>query len=132
LKRYALGRRTIAFTVNVQHAQDLALAFLSKGIPAACVSAKTPVKTTEQIYKQLENAEVLVVCSCMKLTEGFDVPSVSAILLCRPTLSKSLYFQMVGRGLRLSPETGKTDCIVIDPSGNVQRHHYIEDLKKSV
>jgi len=129
-KRYALGRRTIAFTVNVQHAQDLALAFLSKGIPAACVSAKTPVKTTEQIYKQLENGQVLVVCSCMKLTEGFDVPSVSAILLCRPTLSKSLYFQMVGRGLRLSPETGKTDCIVIDPSGNVQRHHYIEDLKE--
>ncbi len=129
-KRYAWGRRTIGFTINVQHAQNLALTFLSSGIPAAYVSAKTPAKTTEQLYKQLEDGELLVLCSCMKLTEGFDVPSVSAIILDRPTLSKALYFQMVGRGLRLSPETAKTDCIVLDPSGNVQRHHFIEDLKE--
>ncbi len=129
-KRYAWGRRTIAFTVDIQHACDLASAFLSSGIPAAYVSAKTPAQTTEHLYKQLESGELLLICSCMKLTEGFDIPSVSAILLCRPTLSKALYFQMVGRGLRLSPETGKIDCIIIDPSGNVQRHHYIEDLKQ--
>ncbi len=129
-KRYAWGRRTIGFTINVQHAQNLALAFLSSGIPAAYVSAKTPAKTTERLYKQLEDGELLLLLSCMKLTEGFDLPGVSAIISGRPTLSKALYHQMLGRGLRLSPETGKTDCIVLDPSGNVQRHHFIEDLKE--
>lgn len=129
-RRYAWGRRTIAFTVNVQHAQDLASAFVSAGIPAAHVSAHTPGNVTGQLYEQLASGALQVLASCMKLTEGFDVPSVNAIILARPTLSKALYFQMVGRGLRLSPETNKVDCVVIDPSGNVVRHHYIEDLKE--
>ena len=128
-KRYAWGRRTIGFTVNVQHAQNLANAFLASGIPAAYVSAKTPAKTTEHLYKQLESGELLLILSCMKLTEGFDVPGVSAIISGRPTLSKALFYQMLGRGLRLSPETGKTDCIILDFSANLDRHGFIEDLK---
>jgi len=118
-KRLAYGRRTIAFTVNVAHAQHLYSAFQSAGIPSAYVHGKTPVKTTERIYQQLADAEILVLCSCMKLVEGFDIPSISAVLSCRPTLSKALYHQMMGRGLRLSPETGKTDCVIIDQAGNV-------------
>jgi len=126
----AYGRTTIAFTINVLHAKHLAEAFQVAGISSAYVSGSTPAKDTGRIYQQLGSGELKILCSCMKLTEGFDVCSVSAILLCRPTMSKALYFQMVGRGLRLSPETDKRDCVVIDQAGNVQRHGYIEELKE--
>lgn len=129
-RRLAYGRRTIAFAVNVTHSQHLCEAFQVAGIPASHVDGKMSVKITNQIYQQLADGDIKVLCSCMKLTEGFDVPSVSAVLLCRPTKSKALHFQMVGRGLRLSPETDKIDCIVLDPSANIQRHGFVEDLKE--
>lgn len=129
-QRLACGRRTIAFTVNVSHARHLADAFMAAGIPAAVVSGATPDKQTKQIYQRLASGEIQILCSCAKLTEGFDLPSVSAVLLCRPTMSKALHFQMIGRGLRLSPETQKVDTIVIDQAGNIQRHGFVEDLKE--
>lgn len=128
-KRLAYGRRTIAFAVSVQHSQNICEAFQAQGIPAAHVDGSTSIKLRNQIYQQLALGEILVLSSCLALTEGFDVCSVSAILLCRPTQSKALYFQMVGRGLRLSPETDKFSCTVLDQSGNVGRHGFIEDLK---
>lgn len=128
-KRLAYGRRTIAFAVSVQHSQNICSAFQTQGIPAAHVDGSTSIKVRNQIYQQLALGEILVLSSCLALTEGFDVCSVSAILLCRPTQSKALYFQMVGRGLRLSPETDKFCCTVLDQSGNVGRHGFIEDLK---
>ncbi len=128
-KRLAWGRRTIAFAVNVQHSQHIYEAFQQQGIPASHVDGDTPIKVRNRIYQQLAQGDILVLTSCQTLTEGFDVCSVSAILLSRPTKSKALYFQMVGRGLRLSPETYKHDCLVVDQAGNVNRHGFIEDLK---
>ena len=56
------------------------------------------------------------------LTTGFDAPNTDCVVLLRPTNSAGLYVQMVGRGFRLSPETGKRDCLVLDYGGNIQRH----------
>lgn len=128
----AFARRTIAFTVNVAHAQNLAQAFTNAGVPSAYVDGKMPYKSVERIYQQLADGEILLLASCMKLTEGFDLPSTSAIILARPTKSKALHFQMIGRGLRLSPETNKTDCVVIDVAGNVMRPGLgcVEDIKE--
>ena len=126
----AFARRTIAFTVNVAHARNLAQAFTNAEVPSAYVDGKMPYKSVERIYQQLANGELMMLASCMKLTEGFDLPSTSAIILARPTKSKALHFQMIGRGLRLSPEINKTDCIVIDIAGNVMRHGFVEDIKE--
>lgn len=123
-------RRTIAFAVNVAHARHLASAFTASGVSATFIDGSVPPKCANQIYHQLATAEIQVLCSCMKLVEGFDVPAVEAVLLCRPTHSRSLHFQMLGRGLRLSPEIGKTDCIIIDQVGNVQRHGFVEDIRQ--
>lgn len=87
-------------------------------------------KVTDKIYQQLKQGQILVLCSCMKLTEGFNVPSVSAALLCRPTMSRALHFQMLGRALRLSPETEKIDAVIIDQVGSIQRHGFVEDIKE--
>ena len=68
-----------------------------------------------------------MLASCAALSEGFDVPEVSCVILARPTQSKALYFQQLGRGLRLAKD--KRDCLVLDQSGNVMKHGFIEDLE---
>ncbi len=127
-QRLANDRRTIVFAVNVKHSQHICDAFTQAGIPCAHVDGRTSLRKRREIYQQLGSGEIKVLSSCMALTEGFDVGAVSVVLLWRKTLSKALYVQMVGRGLRLSPNTSKTDCIVLDLVGNVQRHGYIEDI----
>ena len=128
-RKLVYGRRTIVFAVNVQHSQNICKAFNKFGIPAAHVDGKTSIKQRTEIYKQLAAKDIYVLCSCMTLTEGFDVPSVNAVILARPTQSIALYHQMVGRGLRLSPEIEKRDCLIICQSGNVSRHGFIEEVK---
>ena len=122
------GRRTIVFAINVAHARHLAGAFNAAGVSAAWVDGTMPEKVTNRIYQQLATGETMVLASCQKLVEGFDLPSVNAVVLARPTQSRSLHFQMIGRGLRLSPQTGKTDCLVIDTAGNIFRHGFVEDI----
>lgn len=127
-KRLVIDRRTIVFAINVAHSKHICQAFIDTGIPAAHVDGKTPIKERKKLYSQLEEGEILVLCSCLALTEGFDVPAVNAIILLRKTLSKALVTQMIGRGLRLSLNTGKTDCIVLDFVGNIGTHGFIEDI----
>lgn len=55
------------------------------------------------------------------LTEGADFPAIDCVLLARPTKSQNLFIQMIGRGLRLSPDTQKVDCLIIDLVGNHTR-----------
>lgn len=128
--RFCQGRRTICFAVNIAHSKAIRDAFLQIGVTAEHVDGSMTSKQRAAIYARLASGETLVLSSCGVLQEGFDVPSVSAILLCRPTKSKALYFQQVGRGLRISPETEKTDCLVLDQAGNVKRFGFIEDLKQ--
>ena len=128
--RLAYGRRTIAFAVNVRHSQHLAEAFQAAGVNSAHIDGSTPPKLATQIYEQLAAGDLKIISSCMKLVEGFDLPAVSAILLCRPTQSRALHTQMIGRALRLSPETEKYDAVIVDQAGNIQRHGKVEDLKE--
>jgi hypothetical protein len=65
-----------------------------------------------------------VLFSCSVLTEGFDEPSAGGVLLARPTMSQSLFIQMVGRGLR--PYPTKSECIVIDCAGNTRKHAIVQ------
>lgn len=129
-KRLGDNRRTIAFTVDVAHSLTLADEFSRQGIPAAAVHGEMdPVKEREPIYQALAHDEIKVVVSCEALAEGFDCPSVGTILLCRPTKSRAKYLQQIGRGMRIADQ--KSDCIVLDQAGNVERHGFVEDLTKS-
>lgn len=125
---FAWKRRSIAFAVGVQHAENIAQAFCDRGISAATVTGKTPIAQRNELYKQLATGELLILTSCAALSEGFDVPEVSCVMLARPTKSKALYFQQLGRGLRLAED--KHDCLVLDQSQNVIEHGFIEDLEE--
>ncbi len=92
-------RQTIAFTVNIKHAQDLALEFTKAGVKAEAVWG-TDKEQAEKIAK-FEAGEITVLCNCALLTEGFDMWQVQCVLDAAPTKSDTVYTQKVGRGTRL-------------------------------
>src|SRR6266496_484692 len=115
------NRKTVAFTVDIAHAQDLAKEFQNAGIKAEAVWGDDPDR--EGKLRRHQNGETKVLCNCSVLVEGYDDPSISVVLLGRPTASDLLFAQMIGRGTRLSP--GKEDLIVIDVVDNTQRHSLV-------
>jgi superfamily II DNA or RNA helicase len=119
-QEYAQGRATLAFTVDVQHAKDLAGAFTQAGVRAAYVSGETPKDERHATLQQFRDGQLDVITNCMVLTEGTDLPIASCILHAKPTKSATLYEQMTGRGLRLYD--GKDDCVVIDLVDVARRH----------
>ena len=125
-KRLASGRLTIAFAVNIAHAKAIATAFNQAGIPAGSVDGTMPTKKREIIYSQLQSGQIKIVASCEALGEGFDIPAISCVLLCRPSKSKAKAWQQIGRGLRTAP--GKHDCIILDQAGLIKRFGFVEDL----
>lgn len=123
-KKYAQGRTTLVFTPTVDVARQTAEAFDSAGIPAEYVSGQTPADERAEMLDRLSTGETLVIANCAVLTEGFDEPTVSAVIMARPTRSKTLYVQCVGRGTRRAP--GKEDCIIIDMAGATDRHDLVQ------
>lgn len=118
-KLYAAGRKTIVFTPTIKLAHEFAIEFAEKGISAAAISGKTPLEERRRVLRDFASGVITVVCNASVLTEGFDEPSVSCIVIARPTKSQPLYVQMVGRGTRLSP--GKPNCLVMDLVGATER-----------
>lgn len=110
-KEKAYGRPTFCFCVNRRHAQEVQAQFLRAGIPAGYVDAYTKVEEREDLVEQLRTGHLMVICNIGTMTTGVDAPFVNCIILARPTKSEMLYIQIVGRGLRTDPASGKTDCL---------------------
>jgi superfamily II DNA or RNA helicase len=125
LKHNPERRRTVVFAVNVGHATSICNAFCDAGIIAAVVHGGTPSDERRGILAKLERGEIDVVVNCMVLTEGWDQPSVSCLILARPTKSLALYRQMIGRVLRPAP--GKANALIIDHAGATYEHGFAED-----
>lgn len=116
-QKEASDRRTIVFTPTVSVAKAVAASFTAAGVAAAWISGAMPTADRRAVLAGLAQGRIQVVANCAVLTEGFDEPSVSCIVVGRPTMNESLYIQMVGRGTRLHPESGKKDCLVLDMVG---------------
>ena len=125
-------RQTIVFCSTVQHAENLCEEFVAYGIDAATVTGDTPKDEREQILHDLSTGYVQVVVNVAVLTEGFDAPPVSCIVLTRPCSYKATMVQMIGRGLRTVdqeeyPGIIKSDCIVMDFGTSVLTHGSLDD-----
>lgn len=123
-EEHCTQRKTLIFVVSVEQAEQVAAALRARGHAAASVSGETPKEERQALLRKLKSGELRVLVNCMVLTEGFDEPSVDAVMLARPTQSKPLMIQMVGRGLRLFP--GKSDCLVIDLAGVSKRNTLVQ------
>lgn len=122
--KYGDGRTMIGFSVNVEHARLLAETFTKNGTASAFVAGDTPAEQRHELYAKFRAGTIRVLFSCSVLTEGYDEPSAGGVLLARPTMSQSLFIQMVGRGLR--PYPTKSDCIIIDCAGNTKKHAIVQ------
>jgi DNA repair protein RadD len=125
-------RKTVVFCSTVKHAEDLLIVFVENQINAAMVVGETPKEERKQILHDLEFGETQVVINVAVLTEGFDAPPVSCIVLTRPSSYKSTMVQMIGRGLRIIdpeiyPDIVKTDCMVLDFGTSILKHGALDE-----
>jgi superfamily II DNA or RNA helicase len=107
---------TLAFCCTQKHAQRMVASFRNAGIPAEEYLGSTPLNERSQIIQKLQYGQIKVICAVDVLNEGVDIPFVECLLFLRPTESKRIFYQQLGRGLRKSP--GKNKLIVLDFIGN--------------
>jgi superfamily II DNA or RNA helicase len=112
-------RQTVVFCSTVAHAVDVATAFNEAGNPAAVVLGDMGSAERKMVLEAYASGEVQVIVNVAVLTEGWDHPPTSCVVLLRPSSYKSTMIQMIGRGLRTvdpaeHPGVVKTDCIVLD------------------
>lgn len=117
--KHAMDRRTIAFTVDVQHALDLAEAFKAHGVGAKAVWGDDPER--HEKIRGHKMGEYPVICCAQLLGIGYDDPLVNCIILAAPRKSFVRYAQEVGRGTRIAE--GKEDLLVMDVGDNTSRHN---------
>lgn len=127
--RHAAGRKTIVFGATIAHCEELCRQFVEVGVLAAVFTSRTSAAERESLLREYRKPDsaLRVLISVEALAKGFDVPDVTCVSDCRP-LRKSLStaIQMWGRGLRASSATGKTDCLLLDHSGNIVR--FLDDF----
>ena len=118
MKNYCADRKTVVFLPLVKTSQKFRDILISKGFKAAEVNGSSEDRA--EIIKAFDKGEYNVLCNSMLLTEGWDCPSVDCIVCLRPTKSRSLYCQIVGRGTRLCE--GKKDLLLLDFLWHTERH----------
>jgi superfamily II DNA or RNA helicase len=131
---HAADRSGIVFLPTVDAAYVFADAFNAAGIKTEVVHGELPVIERRAVLERLESGVTQVVANCMVLTEGFDSPRVSCIVVARPTKSKPLYVQMVGRGLRVDPARPypEQDCLILAVTPAAATHNLRTILDLSI
>lgn len=109
---YVKSRPTVVFCMSVRHAQEIADLFQAKGIDARSISGSTKPAERKRILEQYESGKIPVLCACDLLNEGWDSPHTQVLFMARPTMSKTIYMQQLGRGMRKSE--GKDYLMVFD------------------
>ena len=120
MKNYCADRKTVVFLPLVRTSQKFRDILNSQGFRAAEVNGGSAERS--EILRDFNDGKYNVLCNSMLLTEGWDCPSVDCVVVLRPTKVRSLYSQMVGRGTRLSPETGKDHLLLLDFLWHTERH----------
>lgn len=103
---------TLIFCVDISHVTNLTAAFREHGVDAQFVTGDTPSRIRSARVDAFRNGEFPVLLNCGVFTEGTDIPNIDCVLLARPTKSRNLLVQMIGRGMRL--HRGKENCHIID------------------
>lgn len=117
---YASDRSGVVFTPNVESTQAFAEEFRRRGLTTEPVWGAMPVEDRRRVLAAYAAGDIQVITNCSVLTRGWDAPIASCAVIARPTLSASLYVQMVGRILR--PHPGKTQALVLDVAGASENH----------
>jgi len=109
-REFVKDRPTVIFCASVRHAGEIAELFREAGIEARSVSGSTKAKERRRILEGYEAGKIPILCACDLLNEGWDSPHTQVVFMARPTMSKTIYMQQLGRGMRNS--SGK-DCLFV-------------------
>lgn len=120
-------RAWVIFCASVAHAHAVSAELATRDIEAPVVEGGTSSADRADLVRRFKAGQLRALVNVNVLTEGFDAPHVDAVILMRPTKSAGLYYQSVGRGLRVSP--GKADCLVLDFAGNALEHGPIDAIR---
>lgn len=141
----------VAFCSGVTHSEMVAEALRLEGVTAAAVTGKTPKHERDHLLDEFKRGRITCLTNAEVLTTGFNAPGIDLIAMLRPTLSTSLYIQMMGRGTRvlksvkinepgltaeercaLIAQSEKPNCLVLDYAGNVKRHGCVDLVEAEV
>lgn len=126
--KYVRDRRTVVFCASVKHAEQIAELFREAGIKAASVSGGMKQSDRKEFQDKFVCREIQVLCACDLLNEGWDCPEIEVLFMARPTMSKVLYTQQLGRGMRLCD--GKESLIVFDFVDNASQYNMPQSLHR--
>ncbi|WP_313370221.1 DEAD/DEAH box helicase [Sedimentibacter sp.] len=107
---YIKNKKTVIFCVSVKHGEEIARLLKEKGVFAESVSGSTNSKKRKEILSNYENGSINVLCACDLLNEGWDSPKTEVLFMARPTMSKTIYMQQLGRGMRKSEDK---ECLTV-------------------
>ena len=126
--QYVRNKRTVVFCASVKHAQQIAGLFRAEGISAAAVSGDMKQSERKEFQDRFVSREIQVLCACDLLNEGWDCPEIEVLFMARPTMSKVLYTQQLGRGMRLFK--GKESLMVFDFVDNASQYNMPQSLHR--
>lgn len=118
---YVKNKRTVIFCASVKHAEQIANLFQEAQIEAIAVSGSMKASERNEQLAKFANGEIKVLCACDLLNEGWDCPQTEVLFMARPTMSKVLYTQQLGRGMRNSD--GKDHLMVFDFVDNASQYN---------
>ena len=118
---YCSEKRTVVFCASVKHAEQIAQLIRERGVNALAVSGSMKASERKEYLAKFQKGEIKALCACDLLNEGWDCPETEVLFMARPTMSKVLYTQQLGRGMRLAD--GKESLIVFDFVDNASQYN---------
>ncbi|MEG0814144.1 MAG: DEAD/DEAH box helicase family protein [Clostridium sp.] len=110
--KYVSGFKTVIFCASVDHAEKISEMLCERGVKAESISGRDKPEVRNCILDGYEHGNINVLCACDLLNEGWDSPHTTVLFMARPTMSKTIYMQQLGRGTRKCE--GKKDLLVFD------------------
>ena len=118
---FVRDKRAVIFCASIKHADQIAALLNERGVPALAVSGSMKLAKRNEATQRFAHKKLLVLCACDLLNEGWDCPETEVLFMARPTMSKVLYTQQLGRGMRLAE--GKDSLMVFDFVNNASQYN---------
>ena len=121
-------KKALVFCINIKHSERVSNKFNELGLKSDFVHSKMK-GDRDEVMSNFKSGKIDVLSNVEVATTGLDIIDIDMIILLRPTKSMTLHVQMVGRGLRVAPEKGKTHCLVLDFAGNISTLGPVNNVK---
>lgn len=119
-------KKWAVFCCDIAHTRLVAALLNDMGVPCGQMTSDQNTDANDAALAAFEQGHSRALASCIMMTTGFDIPDIDCVVLLRPTLSKELLIQMLGRGTRQAE--GKKDCLILDYAGNLERHAPLDEI----